>query len=109
MKKISEIASVESKAAFQEKLLEKFVQDNLPDRPVKPSRIDGMGRFAKVYTEIEWCAAEAPVIGTVDIFFETNNPAALRRLSIPTVSRFFVFCKRDKEHAYKVACSTSLS
>jgi hypothetical protein len=109
MKKISDIASVESKAAFPEKLLEKFVQDNLPSRRKIEDNLEGLGDFSLGNKEIESCAAETPVNGIVEIFFETNNPAALRRLSIPVMSRFFVFCTRDEINDYKVTCSSSLS
>ena len=100
---------VESKAGFQQRLLERFVQDNLPSTFQKPSHISGMGAFAEHYKEIENCAAETPVNGTVEIFFETTSPDALRRLSIPVMSRFFVYCTRDEADEYKVAWIGSLS
>ena len=106
MKKIS---LVESKAGFQQRLLEKFVQDNLPSNVQRPSNISGMGAFGEQYKEIESCAAETPVNGTVDIFFETTEPNALRRISVPVMSRFFVYCARDERDNYKVTCVCSLS
>jgi len=109
MKQTKGIASVESKAAFQERLLEKFVQDNLPARRRMENNMEGLGDFSLQYKEIESCAAETPVHGTVEIFFETNNREALRRLSVPAISRFFVFCTRDNMNDYKVTCSSSLS
>jgi hypothetical protein len=109
MKKISDIASVESKAAFQERLLEKFVQDNLPSRRKMQNKLVGLGDFSLRYKEIESCAAETPVNGTVEIFFETNDPDALRRLSVPAISRFFVFCTRNEMTDYKITSSSSLS
>jgi len=109
MKRISDIAAVESKAAFQEKLLEKFVQDNLPSRPKRESQIEGMGIFSGQYREIECCAAETPVNGTIEIFFELDTPVAIRRVSVPAISRFFVFCTRDQVSDYKITCSCSLS
>jgi hypothetical protein len=109
MKRTSEITSVESKAAFHERLLEKFVQDNLPSKFNYESRLAGMGQFNLNYKEIESCAAETPVNGTIEIFFEADNPFALRRLSVPVSSRFFVFCTRDENENYKVTCSCSLS
>jgi len=109
VKKTLSIRSVQSKAAFQEKLLEKFVQENLPLNGKKESQIDGMGDFSFRYKEIESCAAETPVNGIIEISFETNSSEALTRLSIPAVSRFFVFCTRDDVNDYKVTCSWSLS
>jgi hypothetical protein len=109
MKQTKGITSVESKAAFQESLLEKFVQDNLPARRRLENNLLGLGDFSLRYKEIESCAAETPVHGTVEIFFESNNPFALRRLSVPAVSRFFVFCTRDEVNSYKVSCINSLS
>jgi hypothetical protein len=109
MKQTKGITSVESKAAFHERLLEKFVQDNLPARRRMENNLEGLGDFSLRYKEIESCAAETPVNGTVEIFFETTNPDALRRLSIPAISRFFVFCTRDNMNEYKVTCSSSLS
>jgi len=107
MKKIS---LVESKAGFQQKLLEKFVQDNLPSNMQKENNISGMGEFTELYKEIESCAAETPVNGTVEIFFETTTERnALRRISVPVMSRFFVYCTRDELDNYKVAWSGSLS
>jgi hypothetical protein len=109
MKQATGIASVESKAAFQQNLLEKFVQDNLPSRRKGESKIAGLGDFSLRYKEVESCAAETPVNGTVEIFFETTNPDALRRLSVPAMSRFFVFCTRDDMNEYKVTSGSSLS
>lgn len=109
MKRISEITSVESNAAFQKELLEKFVQHNLPAVSKKQNRIAGMGQFANHYKTIESCAAETPVNGTVEIFLESNNPFGLRRVSVPVRSRFFVFCTRNDMENYKVTCSSSLS
>lgn len=109
MKRISDIAAVESKAAFQEHLLEKFVQDNLPSRPKRESQLEGMGNFSNHYCEIECCAAETPVNGTIEIFFEMEAHKAIRRLSVPALSRFFVFCTRDEMTDYKITCSSSLS
>ena len=109
MKKISGIKSVESKAGFQQRLLEKFVQDNLPSKMLKQNNIYGMGEFTELYKEIESCAAETPVNGTVEIFFETTNQNSVRRISVPVISRFFVFCIRDEMDDFKVAWSCSLS
>ena len=103
------ISLVESKAGFQQKLLEKFVQDNLPSHMQKENNISGMGAFTEHNKEIESCAAETPVNGTVEIFFETPEPNALRRISVPVTSRFFVYCTRDEMDNYKVAWSGSLS
>jgi hypothetical protein len=109
MKTVSNITSVESKATFQEMLLERFVQQNLPPRGFGFDRITGLGTFANNYKEIESCAAETPVNGTVEIFFTTLTPESTRRLSIPVCSRFFVYCTRDEEAEYKVSWSSSLS
>ena len=107
---MKKIALVESYAGFHQKLLEKFVQDNLPSNMQKPSNINGMGVFAEQYKEIESCAAETPVNGTVEIFFETTTERnALRRISVPVMSRFFVFCTRDETDNYKVSWVSSLS
>jgi hypothetical protein len=106
---MKKIALVESNAGFQQRLLERFVQDNLPSTFQKRNSISGMGVFTDQYKEIESCAAETPVNGTVEIFFETSSPDAVRRLSIPVMSRFFVFCTRDEEDEYKVAWTGSLS
>ena len=109
MKQTRFITSVESKAAFQEKLLEKFVQDNLPSRRRIEDNLDGLGDFSLSNKEIESCAAETPVNGTVEIFIQSNSPDRLRRLSVPAISRFFVFCTRDDMSDYKIASSSSLS
>jgi hypothetical protein len=109
MKQTKGITSVESKAAFQERLLEKFVQDNLPARRRMDNKLEGLGDFSLRYKEIESCAAETPVHGTVEIFFDANNPFSSKSLSVPAVSRFFVFCTRDEITSYKVSCSSSLS
>ena len=106
---MKKIALVESNAGFQQRLLERFVQDNLPNSFQRRNSISGMGAFTELYSEIESCAAETPVNGTVEIFFETSSPDAVRRLSIPVMSRFFVFCTRDAADEYKVAWTGSLS
>lgn len=109
MKTVTNITSVESKAAFQERLLEKFVQQNLPPKVFSNNKISGMGNFTNQFREIESCAAETPVNGTVEIFFTTTTPDATRRLSVPIYSRFFVYCTRDDKDDYKVSWSSSLS
>ena len=109
MKKVSDIASVETKAGFQEQLVEKFVRQNLPPREPQKSKMAGMGNFSERYKDIESCAAELPVNGTVEIFIAANNPDGLRRISVPVTSRFIVFCTREEDRDYKVAWSNSLS
>jgi hypothetical protein len=109
MKKTSAITSVETKASFQEQLLEKFVQQNLPPKEPKKSMTSGMGGFSRKYKDLEVCAAETPVNGTVEIFVATNSPEGLRRISVPVTSRFIVFCAREEGTDYKVAWSSSLS
>jgi hypothetical protein len=109
MKNLSNITSVESKAAFQEELLEKFVQQNLPPKEPKQNRISCMGGFTARYKEIEYCAAETPVDGVVEIFYTTDRPGLEHGISVPVGSRFIVFCARDDQDDYKVAWSCSLS
>jgi predicted glycosyltransferase len=109
MKKTSGITSVETKAAFQEHLIEKFVQQNLPPKEPRKSKTSGMGGFSQGYQDIECCAAEIPVNGTIEIFIATKDPEGLRRISIPVTSRFIVFCVREEHSDYKVAWSSSLS
>ncbi len=109
MEKLSNITSVESKASFQERIVEKFVQQNLPPKLMKGNKMPAIGNLAAKYNEIECCAAELPVIGPVDIFFKIKNPSGLRGISIPTSSRFIVFCTREERNDYKVTWSCSLS
>ena len=109
MEKLSNITSVESKASFQERMVEKFVQQNLPPKLVKGRKISSIGSLAHQYTEIEACAPELPVNGTVEIFFEMKNQSAIRGISIPTTSRFIVFCTREDNNDYKVTWNCSLS
>jgi hypothetical protein len=109
MKKRSAITSVETKTAFQEKLVEKFVQQNLPPQAPKENKIAGIPGFASRYKEVECCAAELPVNGTVEIFYSVKNPEAIRRISHPVSSRFIVFCAREEGNDYKVAWASSLS
>ncbi|HLG39306.1 MAG TPA: hypothetical protein VI461_06545 [Chitinophagaceae bacterium] len=109
MKKVSDIASVETRAGFQEQLVEKFVQDNLPPRTIKQNSISGLGIFSAEYREIECCAAELPVNGTVEIFLTGMERSGIRRFNIPVISRFIVFCTREENRDYKVAWSNSLS
>jgi uncharacterized coiled-coil protein SlyX len=109
MRKSTGITSVESKAAFQEKLIEKFVQQNLPPKTPKPNQLSGMGNFSNRFKQIESCAAETPVIGTIEVFLTPTLFNAVLRVSIPVTSRFFVFCTRKDNDEYRVACSTSLS
>jgi hypothetical protein len=109
MKNQSNITSVESKAGFQERLLEQFVQQNLPPKESKQNKLSRMGGFAARYREIEYCAAETPVDGVVEIFYTSHNPGYVRGMSVPVGSRFIVFCARDDQDDYKVAWSCSLS
>ena len=109
MKKFSGITSVESKASFRERMVEKFVKNNLPPVAVKENKISGMGRFAGMYKEIEYCAAELPVNGCVDILVSPVNASGIKRISAPVTSRFIVFCTREDDSDYKVSCSCSLS
>lgn len=109
MKKTAAITSVESKAGFPERLLEKFVQDNLPARTIVKYRTSGMGAFNEMYNEIESCAAETPIGGSVEIFFGPGKRNAAQCISVPVNSRFFVFCTREEFNPYRVAWSCSLS
>ena len=109
MKTSPGITSVESKASFRQKLVEKFVQQNLPPKECKQNKICGMGAFAERFKEIEYCAAETPVIGNVEIFSITKFFNAIHNISIPVKSRFLVFCTRNDYEEYKVAWSCSLS
>ena len=109
MEKLSNITSVESKASFQERMVERFVQQNLPPKLTKANKISGIGSLAAKYSEIESCAAELPVNGTIEIFFQQKNPAGIRGISVPTSSRFIVFCTREANNDYKVTWSNSLS
>lgn len=109
MKKSPGITSVESKVSFRQKLVEKFVQQNLPPKSLKQNKISGMGEFSTHFKEIECCAAEAPVIGNVDILLTTKYYDAVNSISIPVNSRFLVVCTRNDEDDYKVAWSSSLS
>jgi len=109
MEKLSNITSVESKASFQERMVERFVQQNLPPKLMKENKISGIGSLRGKYTEIESCAAELPVNGTVEIFFEQRYPAGIRGISIPASSRLIVFCTREANNEYRVTWSSSLS
>ena len=109
MEKMSNITSVESKASFQERMVERFVRQNLPPKLMQGNTKSSIGSLAKKYTEIECCAAELPVNGTVEIFFELRNPSTIWGISIPASSRFIVFCTREKNNDYKVSWSCSLS
>ena len=108
MKKSPGIAAIETKAGFKEKMIEKFIKNNLPPAFRKESKLTGMGSFSVSYKEIEWCAAETPVDGTIELFLTTKY--TLRRISVPVISRFIVFCAREENNDdYKVAWSCSLS
>lgn len=109
MKKTSGITSVESKASFMERMVEKFVKNNLPPVASKENKLSGLGRFAKVYKEIEYCAAELPVNGTVDILVTPVRLNGIKRISTPVTARFIVFCTRESDSDYKVSWSCSLS
>jgi hypothetical protein len=109
MKKSPGINSVESKAGFQQKLVEQFVQQNLPPKAAKQHKLSGMGNFADRYKVIESCAAETPVTGNVELFLSPTIFKAARMISVPASSRFFVFCTRDDSNEYKVSWSSSLS
>ena len=109
MKKTKPITSVTSRAAFREHLVEKFVQQNLPPRNPRKSRIKGMGRFAENYRDFEICAAETPVVGNLELFTAPEWWGGIRCINVPVVSRFIVFCTREERRSYKVAWSASLS
>lgn len=110
MRQSERICSVESKAILRKKHIERFVQENLPPRTSKRSRIGSMKGFSERYTEIECCAAESPVIGTVEIMVDSGELFNTTKcISTPVCSRFFVFCTRDMKDDYRVTCSHSLS
>lgn len=110
MKKSPPITSVESKAIFREKLLVKFVQQNLPARNPRGNKISGLGPFSNLYKEFESCAAETPVIGSLEIEFTKTYFNLVRKISIPVSSRFFIFFTRnDEQPEYNVSWSSSLS
>ena len=109
MQRHSNITSVETKAGFQEKMVENFVKINLPPKTYKENKISGMAGFSASYKEIEYCAAELKVNGAVEIFYALNNTDAIMEISVPVVSRFIVFCTREDRQDYKVAWSCSYS
>jgi hypothetical protein len=109
MKKVPNITSVENRTGFRERLVEKFVQQNLPPSIRKKSRLSGMGRFTERFKEIEYCAAETPVEGTIKISFAPKHSITRRRICASIDSRFFVFFTRDDRSDYQVAWSCSLS
>ena len=109
MKRFLNITSVETKATLQERMIEKFVQENLPRKILTQAKLSGLGSFAESNKEIECCAAELPVNGSVEIFFVTKDVEGVRRLDHPVTSRFIVFCTREHDNDYKCAWSCSLS
>jgi hypothetical protein len=110
MRQTEKICSVESKAVLRKKHIERFVQENLPPRTSKQSRISSMGGFSERYAEVECCAAESPVIGTVEIMVDSGELFnTIKCISVPVSSRFFVFCTRDMKDDYRVTCCHSLS
>ncbi|MDP4264884.1 MAG: hypothetical protein Q8941_20315 [Bacteroidota bacterium] len=112
MKKNSGITSVEARTGFREKMIEKYVKKNLPPRAPKESKTYGMGGFAARFREMEFCAAELPVNGSVEIFFtgsDSYRKDPVKRVSHPVTSRFIVFCSREDNLDYKVSWTCSLS
>lgn len=110
MKRLSEITAVKSKAGFHERMIEDFVQQNLPARKTSCSdKLVGMGSFTSNYKEIESCAAETPVNGPVEIFYMADSRDEAKCLRVPVNSRFFVYCTRNEIANYRVAWSCSLS
>lgn len=109
MKRTTDITSVETRASFREKMIEKYVKNNLPPKMQKESKTVGMPGFTNRYKEFECCAAELPVHGTIEILFSPNHSAFIKRMSYPAKSRFIVFCIRTDDTDYKVAWSCSLS
>ena len=109
MKKTAEITSVESKAGFPEALLEKFVQENLPAGAWIKNKTKGMGNFTDMYSEIESCAAETPIGGSVEIFVGTRRKTTSHSISVPVNSRFFVYCTRKERDHYRVSWCCSIS
>ena len=109
MKRLLEITAVKSKASFHERMIEDFVQKNLPAKLHHTSRLSGMGGFNATYKEIESCAAETPVNGPVEIFYMADSGDEAKCLRVLVNSRFFVFCTRNEMANYRVAWSCSLS
>lgn len=109
MKRLSEITAVKSRASFHERMIEDFVQQNLPAKVKHASRLSGMGGFNATYKEIESCAAETPIHGPVEIFYMADSRDEAKCLRVPVNSRFFVFCTRNEITNYRVAWSCSLS
>ena len=109
MKRIFKTTSVENRTGFREELVEKFVQQNLPPKTTTKSKISGMGSFANRFKEIEYCAAETPVTGSIEIILSLKYFNSKKRVNVPISSLFFVFCVRDEKDDYKVARSCSLS
>jgi hypothetical protein len=107
MNRLYDITFVETTAGFEETVIENFIKNNLPPIAGKESKTSGMGNFNVLYKEIDWCAAETPVRGTIELFFTTKN--TLRRISVPALSRFIVFCSWKENNDYKVTWSCSLS
>lgn len=109
MKGTKSINSVKSKARFHEQVVERYLQNNLPPSSLEKTKIAGLGNFSLGYQEIEFCAAETPVFGSIEIVLHPDFSILIDKIIIPVTSRFFVSCVRDKGSAYKVAASASLS
>ena len=109
MKRFLNITSVETRGTLQERMVEKFVQQNLPRKVLTRDKFSGMGDFADSNKEFECCAAELPVNGTVEIFFVVKDVEVVRRINHPVTSRFIVFCTREHDSDYKCTWSCSLS
>lgn len=109
MKGIKSINSVKSKAKFHEQVVERYLQNNLPPTSLGKRKTSRLGSFGMSYQEIEFCAAETPVFGSIEIVLHPDYSPIIDKIVIPVNSRFFVSCVRDKNSAYKVAASASLS
>jgi len=109
MKGTKLINSVKSKARFHEQIVERYLQNNLPPSSLGRTKIEGLGNFSDGYRQIEFCAAETPVLGAIEIMLHPDFSTVIDKIIIPVKSRFFVSCIRDKNSPYKVAASASLS
>jgi len=110
MEKDNEIKKVESKARLSENMIEEYV--NSLHHPDKNFDKYGNAAVKSISTDLEkinWCCEHSSVEGTVEISFLSKLNNMIQRFSIPVFTEFWVVCTQEKDAAYKLTWSGSLS
>ena len=110
MKKPSGITNIETKVSVPASLLENHVNSmHHAYNPVKKQAAIQTQPFPGNFENINWCAEQLLVNGSIEIYFDGGSKHRTCCLIIPVSAGFLVVCTKGKDAGYKFTWSSSLS